>query len=193
VSVYREIPVDETGIFFANDRHSSDRNSCSFLCWGSPLAAPFHKLPALHRGDDDLGVSVLNYFCPMTIEELYLLYRQHPSVQTDTRKIRKGDIFFALKGPNFNGNSFAKQAIEAGAAYAIVDEKEITDENKIIWFEDVLGTLQELAKFHRLHFEIPFIAITGSNGKTTTKELIHAVLSSTFKTITTQGNLNNHI
>src|SRR4030095_6724067 len=129
----------------------------------------------------------------MTIEELYLLYRQYPSVQTDTRKIKKGDIFFALKGPNFNGNSFAKNAIEAGAAYAIVDEKEYADEQKIFWFEDALDALQDLAKFHRLHFEIPFIAITGSNGKTTTKELIHAVLSSSFRTHTTQGNLNNHI
>ena len=129
----------------------------------------------------------------MTIEELYLLYRQYPSVQTDTRKIKKGDIFFALRGPNFNGNSFAKNAIEAGAAYAIVDEKEYADEQKIFWFEDALDALQELAKFHRLHFEIPFIAITGSNGKTTTKELIHAVLSSSFRTHTTQGNLNNHI
>lgn len=129
----------------------------------------------------------------MTIEELYNLYRQHPSVQTDTRKIKQGDIFFALKGPNFNGNAFAKQAIESGAAYAIVDEKEYADEMKIIWFEDALEALQELAKFHRLHFEIPFIAITGSNGKTTTKELIHTVLSSTYKTYTTQGNLNNHI
>jgi len=129
----------------------------------------------------------------MTIEELYLLYRQYPSVQTDTRKIKKGDIFFALKGPNFNGNSFAKNAIDAGAAYAIVDEKQYADEQKIFWFEDALDALQELAKFHRLHFEIPFIAITGSNGKTTTKELIHAVLSSSFRTHTTQGNLNNHI
>ena len=129
----------------------------------------------------------------MTIEELYNLYRQHPSVQTDTRKIKQGDIFFALKGPNFNGNAFAKQAIESGATYAVVDEKEYADEKKIFWFEDALEALQDLAKFHRLHFEIPFIAITGSNGKTTTKELIHTVLSSTYKTYTTLGNLNNHI
>ncbi len=129
----------------------------------------------------------------MTIEELYNLYRQHPSVQTDTRKIKQGDIFFALKGPNFNGNAFAKQAIESGAAYAVVDEKEFANETNIFWFEDALEALQDLAKFHRLHFDIPFIAITGSNGKTTTKELTHAVLSSTYKTYTTQGNLNNHI
>jgi UDP-N-acetylmuramoyl-tripeptide--D-alanyl-D-alanine ligase len=127
----------------------------------------------------------------MQIEELYKIYLQHPSVQTDTRKIKQGDIFFALKGGNFNGNLFALQAIELGAAYAIVDE-DIQGE-KIIKVLDVLQTLQNLAKYHREQFTIPFIAITGSNGKTTTKELIHQVLSTTYKTYTTEGNLNNHI
>jgi UDP-N-acetylmuramoyl-tripeptide--D-alanyl-D-alanine ligase len=134
----------------------------------------------------------------MQIEDLYKIYLQHPSVQTDTRKIKQGDIFFALKGGNFNGNSFALQAIELGAAYAIVDE-DITEE-KIIKVTDVLQTLQSLAKHHREQFntmpngrQVPFIAITGSNGKTTTKELIHQVLSTTYKTYTTEGNLNNHI
>lgn len=132
------------------------------------------------------------YFCHMTIPELYSIYKQYPSVQTDTRKLKTGDLFFALKGGNFNGNSFAKQAIAAGAAYAVIDEKEfITD--KAILVEDVLTTLQQLAKHHREQFTIPFIAVTGSNGKTTTKELIHAVLSTSFKTYTTEGNLNNHI
>ncbi len=129
----------------------------------------------------------------MTIEQLYERYQQFPSVQTDTRKLKQGDIFFALKGDNFNGNKFAKQAIESGAAYAVIDEKEFEIEGKTIHTDDVLQTLQQLAKYHREQFTIPFIAITGSNGKTTTKELIHAVLSTKFRTYTTEGNLNNHI
>ena len=129
----------------------------------------------------------------MMIEELYTLYLQHPSIQTDTRKLRTGDLFFALKGPNFNGNSFARQAIDNGAAYVVIDEKEFEIPGKTFLVPDVLAALQELAVHHRKKFTIPFIAITGSNGKTTTKELIHAVLSTTFKTYTTEGNLNNHI
>ncbi len=129
----------------------------------------------------------------MNITDLYALYLQHPNVQTDTRKLKEGDIFFALKGPNFNGNIFASKAIESGAAYAIVDEKQYADEKRIFYVEDTLETLQQLALHHRKQFSIPFIAITGSNGKTTTKELVYAVLSSTYKTYTTQGNLNNHI
>jgi len=129
----------------------------------------------------------------VSIQELYQLFLQYPSVQTDTRKLKKGDIFFALKGPNFNGNEFALQALENGAAYSVVDEVIKTDDNRIIHVTDALGTLQELAKYHREQFTIPFIAITGSNGKTTSKELIYAVLSSHYKTYTTQGNLNNHI
>jgi UDP-N-acetylmuramoyl-tripeptide--D-alanyl-D-alanine ligase len=129
----------------------------------------------------------------MQIEELYSIYQQHPSVQTDTRKLKRGDIFFALTGPNFNGNSFTKQAIDAGAAYAVIDKKEFDIPGKTILVDDALKTLQELASFHRKRFSIPLIAVTGSNGKTTTKELIHAVLATTFKTSTTEGNLNNHI
>ena len=131
-----------------------------------------------------------------SIEDLYSIYTTHPSVVTDTRKLKSGDLYFALKGPNFNGNVFAMAALEAGAAYAIVDE-EIPNssaiQDSIIFVEDVLTTLQALAKYHRQQFNIPFIAITGSNGKTTTKELVYAVLASHFKTYTTQGNLNNHI
>ena len=127
------------------------------------------------------------------IEELYKIYQQYPSVQTDTRKLRAGDIFFALKGPNFNGNSFAQQAIDNDAACVIIDEKEYEIPGKTFVVPDVLLALQQLALHHRKQFDIPFIAITGSNGKTTTKELIHAVLSSAFKTYTTEGNLNNHI
>ncbi|HET6767975.1 MAG TPA: UDP-N-acetylmuramoyl-tripeptide--D-alanyl-D-alanine ligase [Chitinophagaceae bacterium] len=127
------------------------------------------------------------------IEELYKIYQQHPSVQTDTRKLKPGDIFFALKGPNFNGNAFAKQAIDNGATCVIIDEKQFEIPGKTFLVEDALTALQQLALHHRKQFNIPFIAITGSNGKTTTKELIHAVLSSSFKTYTTEGNLNNHI
>ena len=129
----------------------------------------------------------------VTIQDLYQLYLQYPSVQTDTRKIKQGDIFFALSGPNFNGNNFALTALEKGAAYAIVDDDIQGADNRIIRVEDTLITLQELAKYHRKQFNIPFIAITGSNGKTTTKELVSSVLASHFKTYTTQGNLNNHI
>jgi UDP-N-acetylmuramoyl-tripeptide--D-alanyl-D-alanine ligase len=129
----------------------------------------------------------------MQIEQLYSIFLQYPSIQTDTRKLKKGDLFFALKGANFNGNKFALQALETGAAYAIIDEEvDFTDE-RLIKTEDALQTLQQLAKHHREQFTIPFIAITGSNGKTTTKELIHEVLSTTYKTYTTKGNLNNHI
>ena len=137
----------------------------------------------------------------MQIEKIYEIYQQYPCIQTDTRKLRKGDLYFALKGPNFNGNLFAKQAIDMGAAYAFTDEKTSFTHDRNIYTNNTLKTLQELAKFHRLQFNfgpdkkrfIPFIAITGSNGKTTTKELVHEVLSTTYKTYTTEGNFNNHI
>lgn len=129
----------------------------------------------------------------MNTNELYTIYQEYPSIQTDTRKLKPGDIFFALKGPNFNGNEFAQKALEAGAAYVVVDENIPNAGNKVLKVNDSLKALQDLASTHRDHFKIPFIAITGSNGKTTTKELIHAVLSSQFKTYTTEGNLNNQI
>ncbi|HMH22380.1 MAG TPA: UDP-N-acetylmuramoyl-tripeptide--D-alanyl-D-alanine ligase [Puia sp.] len=155
----------------------------------------------------------------MNIGQLYQLFLQHPSIQTDTRRLKKGDLFFALKGPSFNGNLFAMQALEQGAAYSIIDESPGAStqhglpakapfpddrhdpsgdqpgpsDSRLILVNDVLQTLQDLAMHHRMQFNIPFIAITGSNGKTTTKELIHAVLSSAYRTYTTQGNLNNHI
>ena len=133
---------------------------------------------------------------PISISDLYEIYKSYPQVQTDTRQLKKGDLYFALKGPNFNGNEFALQALEQGAAYAIVDEPVQASEHlqmRILQVEDVLTSLQALAKFHRAQFNIPFIAITGSNGKTTTKELVAAVLSSHYKIYTTKGNLNNHI
>lgn len=129
----------------------------------------------------------------MTIEQLYEIYLLYPSIQTDTRKLRKGDLFFALKGDHFNGNAFAASSIQAGAAYAVIDNPAFAQGEKTIVVEDVLTSLQQLALFHRRKFNIPVVAITGSNGKTTTKELLHAVLSTSFKTYTTEGNLNNHI
>src|SRR6185503_12239374 len=129
----------------------------------------------------------------MNIEELYDIFKKYPSVQTDTRKLKQGDIFFALKGGNFNGNAFARQAIDSGATHAVIDEKEFAIEGKTTLVDDALTALQQLARYHREQFNVPFIAITGSNGKTTTKELVHEVLSSQFKTYTTKGNLNNHI
>ena len=131
-----------------------------------------------------------------SITSLYEIFKLHPQVQTDTRKLQKGDLYFALKGPNFNGNEFAVKAIEQGAAFSIVDEPIIASAavlERMILVKDVLTTLQALAKHHRQQFTIPFIAITGSNGKTTTKELVAAVLSSHYTIYTTQGNLNNHI
>jgi len=143
----------------------------------------------------------------MNIQQLYEIYRRYPSVQTDTRKLLKGDLYFALKGPNFNGNYYALQALKQGASYAVIDEdiagaaaeagRSADSINlpaaRLIRVPDVLDALQQLALHHRRQFSIPFIAITGSNGKTTTKELVHAVLATTFTTYTTQGNLNNHI
>lgn len=133
------------------------------------------------------------YFCNMTISALYQIFLQYPSVETDTRKIKKRDLFFALKGPNFNGNLYASAALKAGASFCICDEKTETVSEYIIYVADVLETLQALAKHHRQQFDIPFIAITGSNGKTTTKELVHAVLCKKYICYTTKGNLNNHI
>ncbi len=130
----------------------------------------------------------------MQTEDLYQIYLQYPSVQTDTRRLQPGDLFFALRGGNYNGNQFAVQALEAGAAYAIVDEVPGQPDERIIQVPDVLQCLQQLALRHRQSFtHVPFIAITGSNGKTTTKELVHEVLRKKYITYTTTGNLNNHI
>ncbi|MCB9361505.1 MAG: UDP-N-acetylmuramoyl-tripeptide--D-alanyl-D-alanine ligase [Flavobacteriales bacterium] len=128
----------------------------------------------------------------MEIVELYNLFTNSTGVCTDTRKIKENSLFFCLKGENFNGNTFAKKAIDEGASYSIIDEKEYQTE-KTILVDNVLDTLQQLATHHRKQFDIPFIGITGTNGKTTSKELINAVLSQHFNTAYTQGNLNNHI
>ncbi|WP_439129782.1 UDP-N-acetylmuramoyl-tripeptide--D-alanyl-D-alanine ligase [Polaribacter sp.] len=129
----------------------------------------------------------------MNIKEIYKLYTAHFLVDTDTRNIRKNSIFFALKGENFNGNKFAEEALKKGAGYAVIDEEKYFIDNRTILVEDVLKTLQSLAKYHRNQLKIPIIGLTGSNGKTTTKELINCVLSKKYKTTATKGNLNNHI
>jgi UDP-N-acetylmuramoyl-tripeptide--D-alanyl-D-alanine ligase len=128
-----------------------------------------------------------------TIEILYKHYLKHPKISIDTRSIEKDSLFFALKGNNFNANGFADAALEAGAAYAIVDDKAYLTSDRHIFVEDGLIALQNLARHHRNQLSIPVIGLTGSNGKTTTKELINAVLSEKFKTYATKGNLNNHI
>jgi len=139
-----------------------------------------------------LGLFLYLYF--MTIKQLHALFLKHPKICSDTRKVKKGDIFFALKGDTFDGNTFASKALEQGASFAIIDNAEFDLNNKkTILVKDTLKTLQELAKFHRNYLGIPIIALTGSNGKTTTKELIHSVLSEKYNTIATLGNLNNHI
>jgi UDP-N-acetylmuramoyl-tripeptide--D-alanyl-D-alanine ligase len=130
----------------------------------------------------------------ISINELYKLFIScDQKITTDTRKIEKGSIFFALKGDNFDANTFAVSAIEQGCLYAVVDQPNFANGTSILLVEDVLDTLQNLAKMHRSHLKIPVIGITGSNGKTTNKELIHAVLSKKFNTYATKGNLNNHI
>lgn len=128
----------------------------------------------------------------MSIQELHSLFLTSSGICTDTRKLVPNQLYFALSGENFNGNSFAKSAIEQGAHKAIIDQEEYNTEDTIL-VKDVLTTLQELAKYHRQYLKIPIIGLTGSNGKTTTKELINAALSQKFKTYATQGNFNNHI
>lgn len=128
-----------------------------------------------------------------TINSIYELFLKAGSITTDTRNCAQGSIFFALKGESFNGNKFAKQAIEAGCSYAIVDEKEFAISHQYVLVDKVLQTLQKLANHHRKQFNIPVIGITGTNGKTTTKELISATLGKKFNTLFTQGNFNNHI
>lgn len=129
----------------------------------------------------------------MKINQLHELFLKSNGVSTDTRKIETDTIFFALKGKNFNANSFAQKAIDLGAKYSVIDKDSLKKNDKFILVEDVLETLQQLANFHRKYLKIPILAITGSNGKTTSKELINSVLSKQFRTSATKGNLNNHI
>ena len=129
----------------------------------------------------------------MQIEEIYSIFRESKGITTDTRKVGLGQLFFALKGEKFNANDFAEKALAAGALYAIVDEIEHAQNPQCILVDNVLETLQKLANYHRKTFDIPIIGLTGSNGKTTNKELLTRVLSKKYKVHATIGNLNNHI
>jgi len=129
----------------------------------------------------------------MDIKELYKLYQQHPCITTDSRNCPEGSIFLALKGASFNGNQFALQALQQGCAYAIVDEKEYQTDERILLVDDCLQTYKDLAREHRRQFDIPVVGITGTNGKTTTKELIRAVLSECYNVMATEGNFNNDV
>ena len=129
----------------------------------------------------------------MNIKELYQLYQQHPTITTDSRYCPEDSIFLALKGASFNGNQFAQQALEKGCAFAIVDEKEYQTDKRIILVDDCLQTLKELAREHRRQYSIPVIGITGTNGKTTTKELIRSVLAEEYQVMATEGNYNNDV
>ena len=129
----------------------------------------------------------------MEIAELYQKYLETGKVSTDTRQITSGSVFFALKGTSFNANEFAQEALSKGASYAVVDEKKFRINDRCILVEDGLRALQELARHHRSQIKIPVLGLTGSNGKTTSKELVRDVLSKKFRTLATQGNLNNHI
>lgn len=129
----------------------------------------------------------------MNTEKLYDLFLSYPTICTDTRKVVAQSLFFALKGPNFNGNTFAQKALDSGAAFVITDEETDSDASRTIRVPDVLSALQQLAQWHRRKLKIPVIAIAGSNGKTTSKELIYAVLSTHFSVLATPGNWNNHL
>src|ERR1700750_1863015 len=129
----------------------------------------------------------------MTTSDLYKIFQKNPVISTDTRKIAAGSLFFALKGEKFDANTFAQQALDAGATYVIIDNPEYQLNEQCLLVADVLTALQDLARHHRRQLTIPVVGLTGTNGKTTTKELINAVLSQHFNTVATQGNLNNHI
>lgn len=129
----------------------------------------------------------------ITTEQLYEIYLSHPVITTDTRNCPDSSLFFALKGERFNGNQFAANALEAGSAFAVVDEAKYAIDERYLLVKDVLKTLQDLARHHRDQLSIPVIGITGTNGKTTTKELTHSILTTHYRTLATEGNLNNHI
>jgi UDP-N-acetylmuramoyl-tripeptide--D-alanyl-D-alanine ligase len=130
----------------------------------------------------------------MNIQKIHELFLLNNSVSIDTRNIKSNDIFFAINGPNFNGNKFALEAIKKGCSYVVSDELEVSKlSNKIVYVEDSVKALQELANYHRRTLNAKIIAITGSNGKTTSKAILLNVLKSKYNTIATKGNLNNHL
>lgn len=135
----------------------------------------------------------MEFFFDMNISKLYNIFKEYPSISTDSRNIKKDSIFFALKGENFNGNKFAEEALKSGCKYAVIDEKEYEINENYILVKNALKTLQQLASLHRENINIPIIAITGTNGKTTSKELITSCLSTELETAYTKGNYNNHI
>ncbi|MGQ1785104.1 MULTISPECIES: UDP-N-acetylmuramoyl-tripeptide--D-alanyl-D-alanine ligase [unclassified Saccharicrinis] len=129
----------------------------------------------------------------MSIKDIYQVFKTSTGVCTDTRQIKKDGLFFALRGANFNGNLFASQALEHGAVKVVVDDADVAKNENYILVENVLATLQELATFHRRELNIPIVGITGTNGKTTTKELVKTVLDKKYRSFATVGNFNNHI
>ena len=129
----------------------------------------------------------------MTTKELYKIYQQHPLLTTDSRDCPEGSIFFALKGESFDGNLFASSALEKGCAYAVVDNPDVVKDDRYLLVDNVLQAFKDLAREHRRQFQIPVVGITGTNGKTTTKELINAVLSEKYRVLCTQGNFNNDV
>ena len=135
----------------------------------------------------------MEFFFTMKISDIYKIFNKHPNVTTDTRNIKENSIFFALKGDNFNGNKYAKKAVADGCHYAIIDQDEFKLNEKYILVENVLECLQDLASYHRDQLIIPVIGITGTNGKTTSKELIRSCLSTELNALATDGNYNNHI
>ncbi|HEY3429918.1 MAG TPA: UDP-N-acetylmuramoyl-tripeptide--D-alanyl-D-alanine ligase [Cyclobacteriaceae bacterium] len=152
-----------------------------------------HQIIFTPINDDPHEAVILASKIMMDIQNLYQKYRESTGVSTDTRQIASGSIFFALKGEKFNANQFASEALSKGARYAVIDEAQYAKDDRFIVVENVLEALQKLARYHRDQLKIPFIGLTGSNGKTTSKELIDAVLSKKYKTLATKGNLNNHI
>lgn len=146
--------------------------------------------PEIKRQENEIGKTMHQYHSP---EEIYSLFKKHRHVCTDTRKAVEGSIFFALKGGNFDANDFALQALEKGCAYAVVDNPSLAGKPGCLLVENVLDTLQKTATLYRKQMMIPVVGITGTNGKTTTKELLRSVLGMRFRTFATEGNLNNHI
>jgi len=168
-------------------RLSTSKKIKTYFVYKKPIPNTdgFFNLSNLHTPNITIHMHI-------SIQELYNIFLQHNTISTDSRQVEKGCLFFALKGDNFDGNKYAKKAIESGAAYAVIDDP-LQENKQTLLVENVLDSLQQLALMHRRKFDIPVVAITGSNGKTTTKELVSAVLNRQYHVTATKGNLNNHI